>query len=54
MTDKRSITHDDLCKEILESLSEMSGEALEHLANQVLSDKVNYVGDSMFEVGMNA
>jgi len=40
---------DEVIKEISEVLAEADGEFIESIANAVLSKKVKYIGDSMFE-----
>lgn len=40
---------DEIIQEIAECLAEADGEFIAEIANQVLSRKVKYIGDSMFE-----
>jgi hypothetical protein len=42
---------DEIIKMIAETLAESDGEFVEQIANQVMTDKVSYIGDWMFEVG---
>ena len=41
---------DDLIQEIAEVLSEYDGETIAEIANLVITGKVTYLEDSMFEV----
>lgn len=43
------MTTDDIINQISEILAEADGEFVEKIANQVLSHRVRYLGDSMFE-----
>jgi hypothetical protein len=43
-------TADEIIKEIAEVLAEADGEFIAEIANQVLTRKVAYKGDSFFEV----
>ncbi len=36
---------------IAEALAEADGKLIEQIANQVLNEKVKYIGDSMFNIG---
>ena len=42
-------TIDEMVSEIAEVLREADGEFVEDIANMVLSPKVNYTGDSLFQ-----
>lgn len=46
---KELLSTQELINEIAEILPENDGEFIEHIANQVLGQKVKYVEDSMFE-----
>lgn len=46
---KKKKTADEIIEEIAEVLGEASGELIETIANQVLTHKVIYLGDSMFK-----
>ena len=43
------MTADDVIEAISKTLAESDGKFIEHIANQVLSRPVKYVGDSVFE-----
>ena len=43
-------TADQIISDISEVLGQWDGQALERIANQILSNPVTYIGDSTFEV----
>ncbi len=47
--EKETKTTNQLISDITEVLSQWDGKDLEHIANQILSNPVKYIGDSMFE-----
>jgi hypothetical protein len=47
---KRSLTTDELIAEMVEILRQGDGEFIARIANQVLSEDVSYVEDSVFHV----
>jgi hypothetical protein len=46
---KRTLTADELISEITDILHGNDGEFIEDIANQILSHKVTYIEDSLFE-----
>jgi hypothetical protein len=40
---------DEIIQEIAEVLAQADGDSIEMIANHVLTNKVTYIGDSMFE-----
>jgi len=44
-----TLTADEVIEEIAETLRENSGEFIESIANQVLTNDVKYLEDSLFE-----
>jgi len=47
---KQTKSADKIIQMIAETLGENSGEFIQDIANQVLSKKVTYIGDSLFEI----
>lgn len=48
--EKEIKTADQIISEISEVLGQWDGKDLEQIANQILSEKVKYIGDSNFEI----
>lgn len=44
-----TLTADEVVAQISEVLPENDGDFIEHIANQVLGRKVEYIGDSLFK-----
>lgn len=42
-------TSDEVIQELAETLAQCSEEFIEEIANKVLTHKVRYIGDSMFQ-----
>lgn len=49
-SEKETKTADEVINEIAEVLRECDGKDLERIANQILTKKVKYIEDSIFEV----
>ena len=47
---KETIDAETLFEYIVDTIAEWDGEALEEVANQILSAKVKYLEDSMFDL----
>ena len=46
-------TFDDLLSDMVDILTRVSGKFMEEIANQVFSQKVEYVGDNLFKIENN-
>ena len=47
---KRQVEFDKLLQEMVEVMAQWDGESVERIANQVFTQRVTYIEDSLFEV----